>query len=52
MYLSMALSTERDQIIFGIVAQLTAPLSMVGLEIGWTSAVLAPPPITLKHLFA
>ena len=49
---SVTLGTERDQIIFGIVTQLAAPLNMVGLKIGWTSAVLAPPPITLKHLLA
>lgn len=48
----MAMSTQSDQVPFRIIAQVTAELDVVDLELLHTPAVLTPPVIPIKNLTA
>jgi hypothetical protein len=50
MYLRMAISAERDQIFWYILARMTAEVLVVNLEVLRGSAHLTAPPIALKDL--
>ena len=46
----MAFHAERDQVLNRVLSDVTSSANMMNVEIGQTSALLAPPPIALKDL--
>ena len=52
MDVTVAISTERDQIFVGVVTQPASRANVVDLETIGTAAVLASPAITLQHFGA
>jgi hypothetical protein len=50
MYCLMAFHAERDQVLNRVLSDVTSSANMMNVEIGQTSALLAPPPIALKDL--
>ena len=47
---SMALDTERYEICFRVVPQMTSRIYVMHFEVNTRTAVLAPPPVPLEHL--
>jgi hypothetical protein len=52
MDVTVAISTERDQIFVCVVTQQTSRVDVVDLETIGTAAVLASPAVTLQHFGA
>jgi hypothetical protein len=46
----MAFHAERDQVLNRVPSDFTSSVNVMNLQIGQTSALLAPPPIALKDL--
>jgi hypothetical protein len=51
-YIPVALVAERDEVLGRVISQTAPWADMMHLKIGLGPAVLAAPPISLKHLLA
>lgn len=48
----MAIQAERDQIVEGVVSQITSQTDVMDMQIRRAATLLAPPPISRQHLAA
>jgi hypothetical protein len=52
MPLAVTVSTKRDQVLQRIVAELTATLQVMDVQVCWRATILTPPSISIQHAVA